>query len=148
MKSKYTDTFFILLDARCKDKKIPDDDLYEALRKIDKIIEKEQSVQLSKKARDKYKIAKIEKGVARPKSVWLEHIIPVRERVKKMVDMYLWKGWKDREKIEKFIENTFYAVYKLTSEKDIEEYDAEELILEDFRTNEKIKYFNEYTPKR
>ena len=62
MKSKYTDTFFILLDARCKDKKIPDDDLYEALRKIDKIIENEQSVQLSKKARDKYKIAKIEKG--------------------------------------------------------------------------------------
>jgi len=65
-----------------------------------------------------------------------------------MVDMYLWKGWKDREKIEEFVENTFYAVYKLTSEKDIEEYDAEELILEDFRTNEKIKYFNEYTPKR
>ena len=60
--------------------------------------------------------------------------------------MYLWRGWKDREKIEEFIEKTFYAVYKLKSERQ-EEYDAEELIMEQFRT-EKIKYFNEYTTKR
>ena len=49
-------------------------------------------------------------------------------------------------KIEEFIEKTFYAVYKLKSERQ-EEYDAEELIMEQFRT-EKIKYFNEYTTKR
>ena len=84
----------------------------------------------------------------KPKGLWLEHIIAVRLRVKKILDMYLWEGWRDIEKIKKFIEKTFYAVYKLDSEKDIQEFDAEQLIVEDFRTKEKIKYFNEYTPER
>ena len=120
-----------------------------ALRAIHDILQGEQSVQLSIKARDKYKIAKVERGVAEPAGTEIEHIIPVRHIVKKILNMYLWKGWKDREEIEKFIEETFYAVYKLkVVEKDIQEYDAEELILEDFRTSNKIKYFNEYTPKR
>ena len=144
---KTPDTFFVLLKAKSEDFHIPDDHLNWALRQHDKVIEKEQSVQLSKKARRKFNIAKIEKGVAKPKRLWLEHIIAVRERVRKMVDMYFWEGWKDIEEIKKFIEKTFYAVYKLDSEKE-EEYDAEQLIVEDFRTNEKIKYFNEYTPKR
>jgi len=141
-------TLFALLEARSKDKYIPDEDLNWALRQYDKVIEKEQSVQLSKKARDKFNIAKIEKGVVKPKGLWLEHIIAVRLRVKKILDMYLWEGWRDIEKIKKFIEKTFYAVYKLDSEKDIQEFDAEQLIVEDFRTKEKIKYFNEYTPER
>ena len=144
---KTPDTFFVLLKAKSEDFHISDDDLNWALRQYDKVIEKEQSVQLSEEARGKFNIAKIEKGVAKPKGLWLEHIISVRERVKKMVDMYFWEGWKGIEEMKKFMEKTFYAVYKLDSEKE-EEYDAEQLIVEDFRTNEKIKYFNEYTTKR
>ena len=62
--------------------------------------------------------------------------------------MYLWERWRDREEIERFIEKTFYGVYKLKKiEHDTQEYDAEKLIMEQFRT-EQVKYFNEYTPKR
>ena len=144
---KTPDTLFVLLKAKSENKHIPDGDLIWALRGYDKAIEKKQSVQLSKKARDKHDIAKIEKGVVKPKGLWLEHIIAVRLRVRKILDMFLWEGWRDIEEIKNFINKTFYAVYKLDSEKE-EEYDAEQLIVEGFRANEKIKYFNEYTPKR
>ena len=128
------------------DKDIPNDDLHGALRKCHKVIEDEKGVQMSIKARAKYGKPMIKRGIAEPVGTELEHIIPVRHIVKKILKMYLWRGWKDREKIEEFIEKTFYAVYKLKSERQ-EEYDAEELIMEQFRT-EKIKYFNEYTTKR
>ena len=147
MESKHYDTFIGLLYLRCDlDWNIPNKPLHLALRDIHELLKCEQSIQLSVKARDKYKIPKIERGVGVPKDNTIEHIIPVRHIVKKILKMYLWRGWKDREKIEEFIEKTFYAVYKLKSERQ-EEYDAEELIMEQFRT-EKIKYFNEYTTKR
>ena len=149
MESKHYDTFIGLLYLRCDlDWNIPNKPLHLALRDIHKLLEDEQSVQLSIKARDKYKIAKVERGVAEPAGTELEHIIPVRHIVKKILRMYLWEAWRDREEIERFIEKTFYGVYKLRKiEHDTQEYDAEELIMEQFRT-EKIKYFNEYTPKR
>lgn len=149
MESKHYDVFIGLVYLRCDlDWNIPNKPLHLALRDIHKLLEDEQSVQLSIKARDKYKIAKVERGVAEPANTELEHIIPVRHIVKKILRMYLWERWRDREEIERFIEKTFYGVYKLKKiEHDTQEYDAEELIMEQFRT-EKIKYFNEYTPKR
>ena len=149
MESKHYDVFIGLLHLRCDlDWNIPNKPLHLALRDIHKLLEDEQSVQLSIKARDKYKIAKVERGVVEPVGTELEHIIPVRHIVKKILRMYLWEGWRDREEIEKFIEKTFYGVYKLKKvERDTQEYDAEELIMEQFRT-EQVKYFNEYTPKR
>jgi len=130
------------------DKDIPNDDLHGALRKCHKVIEDEKGVQMSIKARAKYGKPVIKRGIVKPADSELEHIIPVRLLVDKMVYMYLWYNWRHREEIEKFIEKTFYGVYKLKKiEHDIQEYDAEELIMEQFRT-EQVKYFNEYTPKR
>ena len=149
MESKDYDVFIGLVYLRCDlDWNIPNKPLHLALRGIHELLEDEQSVQLSIKARDKYKIAKVERGVAKPADTELEHIIPVRHIVKKILRMYLWEGWRNREEIERFIEKTFYGVYKLKKiEHDTQEYDAEELIMEQFRT-EQVKYFNEYTPKR
>tara|TARA_E500000331_G_scaffold37122_1_gene30945 strand:+ start:3519 stop:3917 length:399 start_codon:yes stop_codon:yes gene_type:complete len=131
------------------DKNVPNDDLGEALRKCHKVVEDEKGVQMSIEARKKYGKPVIKRGIAEPVGTELEHIIPVRFLVAKMVDMYLWYNWRDREEIERFIEKTFYGVYKLKKiEHDIQEFDAEKLILEEFRESEKIKYFNEYTPKR
>ena len=147
--SKFTDSFWGLVHLRCTDHIIDNKSLHEALRKCDKVLENESGVQLSIKARDKYKVAKVERGVVKPSGTEIEHIIPIRHRVKRILHMYLWEGWKDRKEMDIYIEKTFYAVYKLKKiEHDTQEYDAEELIMEQFRTNEKIKYFNEYTPKR
>ena len=61
MESKHYDVFIGLLHLRCDlDWNIPNKPLHLALRDIHKLLEDEQSVQLSIKARDKYKIAKVE----------------------------------------------------------------------------------------
>jgi hypothetical protein len=147
LESKFSDTYFSLIHDRCMDKDIPNDDLHGALRKCHKVIEDEKGVQMSIKARAKYGKPVIKRGIVKPADSELEHIIPVRLLVDKMVYMYLWYNWRHREEIEKFIEKTFYGVYKLKKiEHDIQEFDAEKLILEEFRKSEKIKYFNEYTP--
>ena len=70
--------------------------------------------------------------------------------LKQLFNIYLYKT-QDRKVLEEYIENTFYAVYKLKNvEEDKEnpthfEFGAEELLQEDFREPEKIEYFNNYT---
>tara|TARA_R100000951_G_scaffold116749_1_gene130395 strand:- start:2979 stop:3428 length:450 start_codon:yes stop_codon:yes gene_type:complete len=149
LESKNYDVFIGLVRQKIDlGEHVPNKWLHLTLRGIHKLLENEQSVQLSIKARAKYTIPKVKRGVAEPAGTELEHIIPVRHIVKKILRMYLWEGWTDREEIERFIEKTFYGVYKLKKiEHDTQEYDAEELIMEQFRT-EQVKYFNEYTPKR
>jgi hypothetical protein len=145
---KFYDTLYDLLRGLGKGRRYHKESLLEELRRCDNEIIKVKGVQLSKKAREIYNITKIEKGVAKPKtptgfkgdSLWLEHIISVVKRLDYLIDKFTFHGGMTRVELHEFIVNTFYAVYKLTKEKE-EELDAENLLLEDFREHSKIQYF-------
>jgi len=145
---KFYDTLYDLLKGISKGRRYHKESLLEELRRCDNEIIKVQGVQLSKKAREIYNITKIEWGVAKPKtptgfkgdSLWLEHIIAVVKRLDYLIDKFQVHGGMTRVELDEFIVNRFYAVYKLTKEKE-EELDAENLLLEDFREHSKIEYF-------
>jgi hypothetical protein len=145
---KFHDTLYDLLRGLSKGRRYHKDSLNEELRRCDNEIIKVKGVQLSKRAREIYNITKKEWGVAKPKSptglkgdsLWLEHIIEVDKRLNYLIDKFQFHGGMSRTELDDFIVNTFYAVYKLTKEKE-EELDAENLLLEDFIEHEKIEYF-------
>ena len=145
---KFQDTLYDLLKGLGRGRRYHKETLLEELRRCDNEIIKVKGVQLSKKAREIYNITKIEWGVAKPKSptglkgdsLWLEHIIAVVKRLNYLIDKFCFHGGMSRTELDEYIVNTFYAVYKLTKEKE-EELDAENLLLEDFRQHEKIEYF-------
>jgi len=145
---KFHDTLYDLLRGLAKGRRYHKDSLNEELRRCDNEIIKVKGVQLSKRAREIYNITKKEWGVAKPKSptglkgdsLWLEHIIEVDKRLNYLIDKFQFHGGMSRTELDDFIVNTFYAVYKLTKEKE-EELDAENLLLEDFIEHEKIEYF-------
>ena len=142
------DSLYDLLRGISKGRRVEKLYLQLILRDYDKEIIKHKSVQLSKKAREVYGITKIKKGVAKPKpkseldgdTLWLEHIIPVRERIEDLIEIFSLKGGMSRKQLDEYISNTFYAVYKLKKERE-EEYQAESLLLEDFRESDKIVNF-------
>jgi len=145
MRSKYEDTLFDLIKGHCEGRKYNLERLRDALRDCHDVLEDVIGVRLSEKA---IRVCKgktvVKRGVGKPKEVTIEHIIPVRFILKQLFNIYLYKT-QDRKVLEEYIENTFYAVYKLKNEeKDIEELDAEKLLQEDFREPEKIEYFNNY----
>lgn len=152
-KSKFLDEVYDWLDGTAHGRKYNTERLSDAIRACDKVLEKEQAVQLSQAARDVYSITKIEKGVAKPKppslevgdELTIEHIIRVSFRKKALIEFFCFQGKRSREFVDEYIEKTFYAVYRLKSEgkRDLE---AEEYLLEQFRQPEKIKYFNETNP--
>ena len=142
------DTLYDLLRGISKGRRYKKTYLNQILRDYDDELIKHKSVHLSKKAREVYGITKIKKGVGKPKPkseldgdiLWLEHIIPVRERIDDLIDKFFLKGGMSREKLDEYISNTFYAVYKLKKERE-EEYEAESLLLEDLRQSDKINNF-------
>tara|TARA_R110000782_G_scaffold188649_1_gene278646 strand:+ start:797 stop:1270 length:474 start_codon:yes stop_codon:yes gene_type:complete len=150
---KFYDTLYDLLRGLSKGRRYHKKTLLEELRRCDNEIIKLKGVQLSKKARKIYNITKIQWGVKKPKSptefkgdaLWLEHIIAVVKRIDYLIDRFQFNGGMSRKKLDEYIVNTFYAVYKLTKEKE-EELDAENLLLEDFREQDKVDYFNETNP--
>lgn len=148
MKSKYEDTLFDLIKGYCDGRKYNSERLRDALRDCHKVLEDENGVRLSERA---IKVCKgktvVKRNVGKPKEVTIEHIIPVRFVLDQLIKIYKYKT-DDRKYLEDYIENTFYAVYKLkVEEKDIVELDAEKLIQESFREPDKIQYFEEFCNK-
>ena len=145
-KYKFPDTFFLNLKLYLQNYDININWLYEMLRECDKVIEKEKPVPYSKKAKQKYQKAFHEKKNKRPKGLWLEHIIPVHLRVAKIIDMWLHDGIRNRHDLEKYIEDSFYAVYKIRTVESEEAFEALTLLPEQFRIEEK-ENFEDYITK-
>tara|TARA_R110002020_G_scaffold112213_2_gene258415 strand:+ start:330 stop:773 length:444 start_codon:yes stop_codon:yes gene_type:complete len=146
----FDDTLFVLLEEYQKGGNINKDVLNLCLRKYDDILISKHGVWLSEKARCICTINKVTSLNSKPKGLHLEHIIPVRDRLEALIYLYRYKNVRSKKDLSKFIEQTFYAVFKhAKKEKNIEEYEAESLLLEKHKTSNKIKYINEiYSIKR
>lgn len=141
--SKFPDTFFVLLNAYCSGLDIGLEDLSDQLRKCDYVLEQQNFVQLSEKARKVHNVTKIGRGISKPKGLWLEHIIPVVSRRDLIIKLFSEQNKTSRKFIDEFIEKTFYAVYKLDTEKE-QDFEAESLLLEEFKSTDKIKYLKSF----
>ena len=143
----FDDTLFILLEEYCKGGNIDKEIMNYTLRKYDNRIIKKHGVWLSSKARLDKSINKVTNN--KPKGLFLEHIIPVNDRLETLIYLYGYKCVCDKKDLSDFIIKTFYAVFKSPKhEKQIEAYDAEILLPKKYREPNKIKYFNEYSSER
>ena len=107
---KYEDTLWILLREYAKGAIISNNSLSEILRRT---YDMKYPTPTSPKIRETMGITEISKFNSRPKGVYLEHIIPVRERINTLKGMVMENPNITKEEVNKYVESTYKAVYKL-----------------------------------
>tara|TARA_R110000822_G_scaffold303824_1_gene428751 strand:- start:42 stop:476 length:435 start_codon:yes stop_codon:yes gene_type:complete len=140
--SIFYDTLYNNLRDLSNGDNIPRKHINIMLRDCDEILIKKNTIQLSILARKKHGKGSIEPNEPKPKGLYFEHVIPVRERVEELIKIFGFKT-KDRKIIDEFISDTFYGFYKIKDLEPDEEYNSEKYIHESFRQHDKIVNFKD-----
>ena len=118
---EYEDTLWILLREYGKGMKISNNSLSEILRRT---YDCNFPTPTSPKVMEKFGISEIPKFNARPRGVYLEHIITVRERVDTLKKMAKENPLLTKNEVSEYIRNSYKAVYKIKLDEPLTEGDA------------------------
>ena len=118
---QYEDTLWILLREYSRGMKISNNSLSEILRRT---YDCNFPTPTSPKVKEKFGISEIPKFNSRPRGVYLEHIITVRERVDTLKTMAKENPLLTKEEVSEYIQNSYKAVYKMRLNEPLTEGDA------------------------
>jgi len=119
---EYEDTLWILLRKYATGYSISNVSLSEILRRT---YDSNLSTPTSPKFIEKFGISEIPKFSARPRGVYLEHIITVRERIETLKDMALKNPNLTKDEVTEYVVTSYKAVYKIKEEEPLTESAAE-----------------------
>lgn len=119
---EYEDTLWVLLKEYARGKNISNVSFSEILRRT---YDSNLPTPTSPKFVEKFGISEIPKFSARPRGVYLEHIITVRERVETLKDMALKNPNLTKDDVTEYVKKSYKAVYKIKEEEPLTESSAE-----------------------
>ena len=118
----YEDTLWVLLKEYQKGMDISNNSLSEILRRT---YDSQFPTPTSPKMKEIFGLDEISKFNSRPRGVYLEHIIPVRDRIKTLKNMVNQNPNITKDEITKYVEQSYKAVYKVKEYEPLTEQNAE-----------------------
>lgn len=118
----YEDTLWILLKEYGKGMNISNNSLSEILRRT---YDSQFSTPTSPKMKEIYGLDEIPKFNSRPRGVYLEHIIPVRDRIETLKNMVNKNPNITKDEITNYVKESYKAVYKVKKYEPLTEQNAE-----------------------
>lgn len=119
---EYEDTLWVLLKEIGKGKNISNNSLSEILRRT---YDANFPTPTSPKMKEVYGLDEIPKFNARPRGVYLEHIITIRERIDTLKKMAMSNPNLTKKEVNKYVEDSYRAVYKIKKYEPLTEEKAE-----------------------
>ena len=119
---EYEDTLWVLLKGFSEGKNISNVSLSEILRRT---YDCHFPTPTSPKMKEIYGLDEISKFNSRPRGVYLEHIITIRERIDTLKNMAKDNPNLTKEEVTEYIKNSYKAVYKVKKYEPLTESDAE-----------------------